>query len=178
MKLNTAAQYEGQDTVVKPTAFVSGHLKISQEEFDTHYIPLIDKAIEEGHKFVIGDANGVDAMAQKYLEQKGVIDITVYHMFTSPRNTVACAKLAGGFTDDDSRDAAMTQFSTYDIAWVRQGKEKSGTQKNLDRREEKNVRSYLLLKKWRKVLDATNSSPTLLCSENNLCCKITLLRPS
>ena len=166
MKLNTAAQYEGPYTVVKPTAFVSGHLKISQEEFETHYIPLLDKAIEEGHKFVIGDADGVDAMAQQYLEQKGVTDITVYHMFTSPRNTVPCAKLAGGFTDDDPRDAAMTQFSTYDIAWVRAGKEKSGTQKNLDRREVKNTRSKRLLEKWRKVLDQTNKSPTAILIES------------
>jgi hypothetical protein len=166
MKLHTAGKYEGQDTIIKSTAFVSGHIKISQEEFDTHYIPLLDKAIEQGHKFVIGDANGVDAMAQKYLEQKGVTDITVYHMFTSPRNTVACAKLVGGFINDDSRDSTMTQFSTYDIAWVRKGKEKSGTQKNLDRREEKKTRSKRLLEKWKKVIDQTNKSPTAILIES------------
>jgi hypothetical protein len=134
-ELNTETNIGCQGEWMRKTAFVSGHIRISQEEFDTHYIPLLDKAIVENHKFLIGDANGVDAMAQKYLEEKGVTDITVYHMFTSPRNTVPSAKLMGGFEDDDSRDAAMTQASTYDIAWVRKGKEKSGTQKNLDRRK-------------------------------------------
>lgn len=165
-KLNTALHIGCQEDWMQKTAFVSGHLKISQEEFETHYIPLLDKGIEEGHKFVIGDANGVDAMAQQYLEQKGVTDITVYHMFTSPRNTVTCAKLVGGFTDDDSRDAAMTKASTYDIAWVRQGKEKSGTQKNLDRRLEKNARSKKLLEKWSKVIEQTNKSPTAMLLES------------
>jgi len=40
----------------------------------------------------------------------------------------------GGFTTDDERDAAMTMASDADIAWVRPGRKKSGTAKNLARR--------------------------------------------
>jgi hypothetical protein len=40
----------------------------------------------------------------------------------------------GGFPNDAARDAYMTQHSDRDIAWVRTGKEHSGTAKNLQRR--------------------------------------------
>ena len=35
------------------------------------------------------------------------------------------------------RDSVMTKKSNYDIAWVRQDREKSGTMKNLQRRKDK-----------------------------------------
>lgn len=136
----TAMLIESQETWLNssmrtPTkiAFISGHLKISDEEFAEHYIPKIDKAIKDGCGFVIGDADGVDAMAQKYLAEKGRIP-GVYHMFDNPRNTVDYAGHVGGFQNDDERDAAMTAASDFDIAWVRPGKENSGTAKNLKRR--------------------------------------------
>jgi hypothetical protein len=126
------------------TAFISGHLKLTEDEFDTHYLPLIQKAIDDGHGFVIGDARGVDAMAQKYLKEiykpysqtLGTDEgepVRVFHMFDTPRNN-AGFKTVGGFTSDDERDAAMTAASDYDIAWVRPGKENSGTAKNIARR--------------------------------------------
>jgi hypothetical protein len=59
----------------------------------------------------------------------------VYHMFTSPRNN-ARFQTIGGFESDAARDERMTADSQRDIAWVRPGREKSGTQKNLDRRAE------------------------------------------
>jgi hypothetical protein len=43
-------------------------------------------------------------------------------------------KTIGGFESDEARDAQMTLDSDLDIAWVRPGRKKSGTQKNLDRR--------------------------------------------
>lgn len=116
-------------------AFVSGHLDLTPEEFLEHYIPKIDLGIEQDHHFIMGDAKGADTMAMNYLYQKSLSErVTIYHMFTSPRNYVEGARKCGGYKTDDERDHAMTAFSDYDIAWVRQGREKSGTQKNIDRR--------------------------------------------
>ncbi len=114
------------------TAFISGHLDLTQDEFDREYIPLIEKALLQGDKFVIGDARGADTIAQKYLSQfNGWTNVTIYHMFESPRNNVGNYKTVGGFKNDSERDCNLTYCSDYDIAWVRPGRENSGTAKNL-----------------------------------------------
>ena len=120
------------------TAYISGHLKINTLEFLEHYVSKINEALRNNHKFVVGDAEGVDTIAQKYLYDlfdNSQIDVTVFHMFTKPRNNAGNFKTVGGFTTNEDRDAAMTAASDYDIAWVRPGKEKSGTAKNLKRRK-------------------------------------------
>ena len=60
--------------------------------------------------------------------------MTVYHMFESPRNNYGGYTTVGGFNSDSEGDEAMTAVSDEDIAWVRPGREKSGTAKNLARR--------------------------------------------
>jgi len=124
------------------TYFISGHLDLTREEFDRYYVPQIDKAIIEGDAcFVVGDAKGADCMAQDYLwlqYKLGEINsrsVTVFHMFTDPRNHYGTFPLKGGFKSDKERDEAMTNASNEDIAWVRPGREKSGTAKNLKRRQ-------------------------------------------
>lgn len=112
--------------------FISGHLDITEEEFNSHYVAMIDAALESGGHFVVGDARGADTMAQQYLFGK-TNNVTVFHMFDSPRNDIGFPTVKG-FVSDEERDAAMTFNSDRDIAWVREGREKSGTQKNLDRR--------------------------------------------
>ncbi|VTS03310.1 Uncharacterized protein OS=Calothrix sp. 336/3 GN=IJ00_16210 PE=4 SV=1 [Gemmata massiliana] len=114
------------------THFVSGHLNLTATEFDVHYRPAIDAALARGDAFVVGDARGTDTLVQNYLFGKTTA-VVVYHMFASPRNN-AGFKTAGGFETDDARDAQMTADSDGDIAWARPGREKSGTQKNIDRR--------------------------------------------
>jgi len=124
------------------TYFISGHRNITEVEFVKHYEPVLWKIIceEEDAKFVIGDCQGVDDMAQKYLKALGIKDeVTVYHMFEEPRHN-AGFKLIGGFNSDVERDFAMTQDSDVDVAWVRTGCERSGTQQNLDRRKWMNER--------------------------------------
>lgn len=117
---------------MKKVYFVSGHLDITTEEFEQHYVPRLDAAVKEGASFVVGDAKGVDFIAQHHL---ALCDrVTVYHMFTEPRVNAASFPTVGGFKNDTERDAAMTAASTTDIAWVRPGREKSGTAKNLARR--------------------------------------------
>jgi hypothetical protein len=112
--------------------FVSGHLDLTEREFQDHYQPQLDRALEEDARFVVGDARGADQKAQVYLATR-TSKVTVYHMFESPRNN-AGFPTKGGFTSDGSRDACMTKDSTKDIAWVRPGRERSGTQKNIQRR--------------------------------------------
>ncbi len=114
--------------------FISGHLNLTQEEFNAHYLPLIYMAVANGDSFVVGDARGADTMAQDYLYKWiGKSRVTVYHMFDKPRYN-AGFQTVGGFQTDKERDEVMTANSTNDIAWVRQGRHRSGTQKNLDRR--------------------------------------------
>ncbi|WP_027709277.1 hypothetical protein [Zooshikella ganghwensis] len=115
--------------------FISGHLDLTKTEFDVYYRPRIDQALACNEAFVIGDARGADTLAQQYLLGKTTA-VTIYHMFTSPRNNVGF-KTIGGFQSDSERDKHMTLASTHDIAWVRLGRENSGTQKNLNRRKKR-----------------------------------------
>jgi len=114
--------------------YVSGHLDLAPAEFETHYRPALDAALARGEAFVVGDARGTDTMTQNYLLGKTTA-VVVYHMLTSPRNNAGFPTV-GGFASDAERDARMTADSDQDIVWVRPGREKSGTQKNLDRRRQ------------------------------------------
>jgi hypothetical protein len=122
--------------------FISGHLSLTQGEFDAYYKPLIDEALSYGHSFVVGDAKGADTMAQDYLDGK-TDKVTVYHMFESPRYNAGFPTV-GGFLTDGERDSCMTDNSDGDIAWVKKGRERSGTQKNLDRRSKLRFRLLYL----------------------------------
>jgi hypothetical protein len=114
------------------TYHVSGHLDLTPEEFARYYIPWIEAA-RAGARFVVGDAPGADAMFIDYAAQHE-LEVTVYHMFGAPRRCAPGAPTVGGYTTDEERDAAMTAASDADIAWVRPGREHSGTAKNLKRR--------------------------------------------
>jgi hypothetical protein len=119
----------------KVVNFISGHIDLTQEEFDTYYRHLLDRAIERDECFVVGDAKGTDTLAQQYLFGRTEA-VIVYHMFASPRNN-AGFPTRGGFQSDVERDTQMTLDSDRDLAWVRRGRERSGTQANLDRRSKK-----------------------------------------
>jgi len=116
------------------TAFISGHLDLTQEEFNDHYKPLIQKAIDLKHNIIVGDAKGADKMSQEFLKDMNYSIVILFHMFEKPRNLIGLFATVGGFESDEERDSEMTKYSTYDIAWVRPGREKSGTAKNLKRR--------------------------------------------
>lgn len=119
-------------------AFISGHLNVTEEEFNTYYREKIDFAITCGHNIVIGDARGADLLAQTYLTHvRPYTNVTIYHMFDAPRNNIGGWKTVGGFITDDGRDAAMTSASHYDIAWMRDPERNSGTRRNIMRRTKK-----------------------------------------
>ena len=114
--------------------FISGHLDLTPDEFAQYYIPRLQQAVDSGCSFVVGDAKGADSFAQGWLCFHCPGRTTVYHMFDSPRSNVGESTTVGGFHSDNERDTAMTDSSDTDIAWVRPGREKSGTAKNLARR--------------------------------------------
>jgi hypothetical protein len=120
------------------TYFISGHRDITDDEFSI-YKQKIDEVLEHTPDayFVVGDYQGVDIMSQNYLIERNVnpINITVYHMFTEPRNiNPNIANVIGGFKTDEERDAAMTAISKHDIAFVRKHTKLSGTAQNILRR--------------------------------------------
>jgi hypothetical protein len=123
---------------MKQIFFISGHRDVTQEEFDTYYSPILDKLLDnENNEFVIGDYNGVDTMAQQFINDYNINPkrVTIYHMFDKPRNLInENFNTKGGFKTDEERDSAMTNVSTQDVAWIRKGKEKSGTAQNILRR--------------------------------------------
>lgn len=118
--------------------FISGHLDLTEEEFKEHYIPLIQKHIDANDTFLIGDAKGCDLMAQNYIASKiknsGHNRVCIYHMHGKPRYNPHKFPTENGFKSDEGRDSAMTDDSDTDLAWVRSGREKSDTAKNLTRR--------------------------------------------
>jgi hypothetical protein len=115
--------------------FISGHLDISAIEFLYYYRgPITEAILENDATFVVGDAKGTDTLAQDFLYSIGA-EYTVYHMFEHARNNPHNAPTSGGWKNDEERDAAMTRASDEDIAWVRPGRESSGTAKNLERRK-------------------------------------------
>jgi hypothetical protein len=114
-------------------AYVSGHLDLTEEEFARHYVPQLEAARARGCRFVVGDARGADLLFQRHAHAHGLA-VTVFHMFERPRHDAGGFALVGGFASDTARDEAMTAASSLDIAWVRPGREGSGTAKNLLRR--------------------------------------------
>lgn len=119
--------------------FISGHRNIDQEFFDKYYKPLLEAVFQNDPfpKFVVGDCEGVDTMAQDWLEKNVTKDIvTVYHMYDSPRHNAGPFKTVGGFKSDIERDEAMTRNSDIDIAYIMKGRWTSGTAQNILRRYE------------------------------------------
>lgn len=133
--------------------FISGHRNITENEFINNYIKKFNQ-IEMMYQYqksmnrtddidtplyVVGDYEGIDIMSQNYLIDNLRVDpkrITVYHMFDKPRNyNSKITNFKGGFNYDEERDAAMTNDSDEDIAFVRDHLQLSGTAMNILRRK-------------------------------------------
>lgn len=118
---------------MQKTYFISGHRDITEQEFQKYYQRRIQRAMDDNSLFVVGDCQGVDTLAQIYLKNMKYENVTVYHISNEPMFN-AGFKTVGGFISDLDRDFNMTKNSDDDIAWIRQGKERSGTAQNLQRR--------------------------------------------
>lgn len=142
----TVSDLEAEDYVLcdQQTWFVSGHMDLTEDEFKEHYASTLERLVRAGDSVVVGDAPGADMRAQLFVDSlrlqlaeelcSNMGTITVYHMLDAPRHNPAGLPTLGGFKSDRERDAAMTAASDHDVAWVRPGREKSGTADNLRRR--------------------------------------------
>jgi hypothetical protein len=114
--------------------FVSGHPDVTNEEWNEYYKPALEKAVAEPDaRFVVGDARGVDSLAQGFLRPYAE-RVRVFHLHKFPRTCSGPFERVGGFTRDTERDITMTRSSTHDIALVREGREDSGVARNIARR--------------------------------------------
>lgn len=146
-------RYKIISILIKMRYFISGHINLSEDDFAKHYILSIDKALEDNSStFVIGDAYGVDLMANMYLHSKGISKerITIYHIGVSTYNKNPGQFLTkGGFKSHTEKDTAMTNDSDKDILYIRSIEEQkriygdnykhrvSGTERNRNRRIKK-----------------------------------------
>lgn len=54
-------------------AFISGHPDLAEEQFTDHYVEALESALEQQHRFVLGDAIGVDKFTLAYLLSSEVV---------------------------------------------------------------------------------------------------------
>jgi len=122
------------------TYFISGHRDITEDEFERNYKITLEGIVNEvpDCRFVVGDCQGADIMAQNYLLDVLDVDpdrITVYYVGDRARNlNPKVCNIMCGFENDREKDAAMTAASSVDIAFVRNNTEISGTAENILRR--------------------------------------------
>lgn len=108
------------------TAFISGHTDLSGEEFLLHYAKRLKEAVKKNHNFVMAGAHGADLLCLNYLIVVKKISpsrISIYlHEKYSDRFEILQSlglKVYSGFSTHSGKDAMMTKYSDYDIAWLR-----------------------------------------------------------
>ena len=105
-------------------AFVSGHRDIDQQEFSAHYHYQLNTAAARGDVFVVGNAEGADTLAVRYLLDElklepSRITIHIYGSHPCEFRTRGVNIRNDRHPSATARDAFMTSCSEYDIAWVR-----------------------------------------------------------
>jgi hypothetical protein len=129
--------------------FISGHRDLTEVEFNTHYVPILNKVLEDDPyaRFVVGDWEGCDLMAILHLIKIHANPpiITIYCV-EEPQQEIL-RNLVKSYTriryksciSYDECDALMTEESHFDITWIRPGKENSHTYDNIKRRYENRI---------------------------------------
>ena len=123
--------------------FISGHRDLTDKEFAEHYIPMLNKIMEDDlfADFVVGDFEGCDKMALEYiLSQPTYNFVSIY--YTKELKTRPLGEHPENFEkvftyempSYDACDAAMTNNSDFDVTWIRPGREMSHTANNIKRR--------------------------------------------
>ena len=64
--------------------FISGSRNISQ--INKNIFDLLDRAIQNNHSLIIGDADGIDREVQKYIKEKEYKNVIIYHTGIKCRN--------------------------------------------------------------------------------------------
>lgn len=135
--------------------FVSGHRDLTKEEFNSIYIPAINKYIDwlkEDHShifdskkltFYVGDCEGCDKMTIYYLCGKlnrniKLVICSLKEKFEGQINYDLCINdnisVIKEFNTHEERDAYMTKNTDIDLLYIRPNKWDSGTAQNFVRR--------------------------------------------
>ena len=117
--------------------FVSGHRDLTKEEFEEHYVPLIQKVLKSDifPEFIVGDWEGCDSMFLSFIKDYEVhVIITYVEEVPRIKEGEFNRYIFHKCTNYDECDATMTACSHFDVTWVRPGREDSHTAKNIKRR--------------------------------------------
>lgn len=124
--------------------FISGHRDLTIKEFEEHYVPLIQKVIEEDiyADFIVGDWEGCDTQFLEWLlytrPNDSIVEIYCVNFPRVKIDNVSIVNFENVFFTTkntyDECDASMTRDSDFDIAWIRPGRENSHTANNIKRR--------------------------------------------
>lgn len=124
--------------------FISGHRDLTIKEFEEHYIPLIQKVVEEDiyADFIVGDWEGCDTQFLEWLlctrPNNSIVEIYCVNFPRVKIDNVSIINFENVFFTTkntyDECDASMTKDSDFDIAWIRPGRENSHTANNIKRR--------------------------------------------
>jgi len=115
--------------------FISGSKSILKLEKSS--IKLIERALQNKHQILIGDADGIDRIIQEYLKNAGYSDVTVYCVESNCRNNIGGwntknipSKIKSkGFRYYVQKDLAMAQDG--DVAFMIWDRKSAGTLNNV-----------------------------------------------
>jgi len=135
--------------------FISGSMSI--KKLDDLVIESLNKIITKNIQVLVGDANGVDKIAQEYFFNQGYFNVIVYTIFNKPRNLLSnnfkikiikVNNLQGRIAQE-KKDEAMTIDSDYSfVIW--DGKSK-GSFNNILRALENDKKTKSVLSKRKKI---------------------------
>ena len=101
------------------TVFISGSISIKR--LPTPVQQRLYKVVENGHRVVVGDANGADVAVQRELVGLGAKKVTVYHSGRCRNNqgnwkTVSVPASGTGRAYHRAKDRAMQKVADYGFA--------------------------------------------------------------
>ena len=128
--------------------FVSGSM--SKKELPPIATQKLDNIISKNITVLVGGANGVDSLIQRYLMNKNYANVCVYFVGAKPRNNIGnwqSKNIKSGNEQGRAfftlKDAAMANEADYGLM-VWDGKSK-GTKNNVELMKQKNKKFYLIL---------------------------------
>jgi len=137
--------------------FISGSIDIKR--LDELVINSLNKIISKNIQVLVGDANGVDSLVQKYLNKKNYTNVIIYTIFEKPRNILSSkskimkinVKNLSGRKAQEKKDEAMTKDSDYSfVIW--NGKSK-GSFNNILRAIENNKKLKVYYTQEKRFLE-------------------------